>query len=295
MPRLFSVARQRALVDELWQPERPSAAESVQHDLLLDRLVRDRIRWWNAFEPSIAQHDDAVDVRRYSYAFPRWRERPVEITAAIEAWAAPGGDALVAAARMVLRAARHRAVEQLLVGWARDLGDVPRAKLYLQLSDDAGPDGLALARNLVGHRGRLSSEALPLHLIGLDVGPSGLSGAKLYFLRSEQDRATSERLVGIARPLRDVLVIHRLRGPDDAGAEEPCEIDFAPSASELAWTDVWPSPGLAPYATLAARFADLSSRFVLQPRRLSLAIDGRRRATVYYVLDEWEPEPILGG
>jgi hypothetical protein len=275
-------------VDELWTPEGSSPTETAQRELLLTRLVRDRIRWWNALEPSIAQHDDAVDVRRYSYAFPRWRERPVEITAAIEAWAAPGGEALVAAARAVLRAARHRSVEQLLVGWARDLGDVPRAKLYLQLAYDAGPSALALGRSLVGYRGPLASESLPLHLIGLDVGPAGLSGAKLYFLRREQDAATSERLTGISRALRDVLVIHRLRGPDDDSAAAACEIDFAPMTSELAWSDVWASAGLAPYAALRDRFAGLASRFALQPRRLSLATDGRRRATVYYVLDEWE-------
>lgn len=147
---------------------------------------------------------------------------------------------------------RHASVIQPLFGVADDEPGARRIKLYLQFEDGHGPAPLAIAERLLGARlhGRLP-DGPPLHLLGIDLGDRGVTGAKLYFLNARLDLAEAPARIGPApllaalfenhrRELRDVLTIHRLEAPDDPAVSRPVEIDFALADSGLAWTDVRP-------------------------------------------------------
>lgn len=287
MTRHASLARQQALLDALFTTG--GAASPEERALLgavLARFAADRLEYSDIFECSLSQEGDAVDRRRFSYAFPGFRRAPERVAQTVLEWGALLGPAEAAAAQTVLRAARHRAVEQVLFGYARGVGGQVRAKYYLQFSDAAGGAALELARAMIGTRQPTASDALRLHLLGLDVGPGGLVGAKLYFERAELPAEETAQRLGWPRTLRRVLLIHRLSGADGADFETPSELDFAPGDSGLGWDELATTPVLQPFAAARAAYAALAADFRLRARRVSVSLRGPAKTNVYYVLDE---------
>jgi hypothetical protein len=282
-PPPVRLERACALRDALFPPDRATTLERRLLDAVLARFAQDRLYFSDILEWSLSEDERGVDGARFSYAFPAFVRAREDVTRTALAWADGLGAGASRAARSVLRAARSPTVEQILLGYARGTGEgPPRAKFYLQFRDGAGPSALELARAILGTRRPTSSDGLPLHLLGLDVGPEGLAGAKLYFAHVG-DPATIE---GFSGPVRNALWIHRLRHPDDPAFEAPAEIDFALGGST--WEALASSPALAPHAAARAAFEDLGAAFRLRARRASLGLRGAHKFNLYYVLDETE-------
>lgn len=269
-------ARARELLTRLFAST--TAAERRLVDAVLARFLDDRRHYSDILECSLSADESALDLARFSYAFPGLRSARSSVERSILAWTDALGPAPAAAARRVLRAARGSIVAQLLIGHAH--APTPRAKLYLQFDDHAGTAALALARALIGSDRPTESDAHPLHLLGLDIGPQGLVGAKLYFV------APIRTYPGLPVPLHQPLWIHRLRHPDDPGFTRASELDFAcPPAT---WEALAAAPALAPHHAARDAFTALSAAFRLRPRRLSLGLGDARKLNLYYVLDETE-------
>ena len=276
--------RAYALRDVLFSGAGSTEAEGRLLDVVLARFAEDRRFFSDILEWSLSEDERGVDMARFSYAFPGFVHARDDVTRAVLAWANGLGDGASRAAKSVLRAARSPAVEQILVGYARGTGGGPsRAKFYLQFRDGAGPAALDLARVMLGTRRATQSDGLPLHLLGLDIGPEGLAGAKLYFAHVG-DAAPVE---GFSGPVRNALWIHRLRFPDDPAFEAPSEVDFALVGST--WDDLARSPALGPHAAARVAFEELGASFRLRARRASLGLHGAHKLNLYYVLDEPEP------
>ena len=217
-----------------------SAAELALVDAVEQQFAVDLPELWNVFEPSVSSDSAGVSSLRFSYGFPR--RTADEAERLVSAMARPFGTTAVAAATKVSRALTHPATQQIMFGYARDARGAERSgsrvKIYLMMRDGETTAALDLARQLLGYDGPLSSAGLPLHALGIDVGAEGMVGAKLYFHRDEATAAESEAWYGVAAPLRNVLVIHRLRGPNDPGAREPSEVDMDPAENGLSWAQL---------------------------------------------------------
>ncbi|MRG95003.1 hypothetical protein [Polyangium spumosum] len=273
-----------ALRDTLFPGADSTEAERRFVDAVLARFAEDRRHFSDILEWSLSEDERGVDTARFSYAFPGFVRAREDVTRAVLAWADGLGEAASRAAKSVLRAARSPTVEQVLMGYARGTGGgPPRTKFYLQFRDGAGPAALALSRAILGTQRATQSDGLPLHLLGLDMGPEGLAGAKLYFAHI----GDPPRIEGFSGPVRNALWIHRLRHPDDPTFEAPTEIDFALAGST--WDALTSSPTLTPHAAARAAFDALGASFRLRARRASLGLHGARKLNVYYVLDEPEP------
>lgn len=270
----------------------PSAAEEAMLGALEACLARYRARYSDVFEASVSAGEDGVSRLRFSYAFPGLREKRDEVAGLIRELTAPLGEAACDAAERTLRAAQHPAVEQVLFGYARDSDGTVRTKFYLQFADAAGDVALRLGRAVTGCQGRLASESLPLHLIGIDIGDSGLVGAKMYFLRKLLPADETKRLVGAPVSLRQALVIHRIRGPHDADACRVSEVDFATSPGALEWEKVRAWPAVSAHQEALAFLDGIGDREASPPsshrcrvRRVSLALLPAKKLNVYYALD----------
>jgi hypothetical protein len=197
----------------------------------------------------------------------------------------------------VLRAARVRAVTQVLFGFAHDGGDAQRVKLYLQFHPRAASAAQELASRMLSRP--LFATSLPLHLLCLDLAPGGLVGAKLYYVmeRLRLDDTPVElgassflaavRESGVAE-LRDVLRIHRVGARDEARGERPDEIDFSLPDNDLRWQDVRALPPMRALLADAGAASELVARFRVAPRRLSVSTGELRKVNLYYVLAEVE-------
>lgn len=283
-------------------PADPPLAEALAR--LLALFERDRARYADILEPSLSwtlrtsrtsRTSRPASLRRLSYAFPGFRADPAGTSRALRSLCAPFGDAILAQADRLLRAAHHASAAMPLFGVADDEPDARRIKLYLQFEHGHGPAPLALAERLLGARllDRFP-EAPPLHLLGIDLGDRGVLGAKLYFLHPRLDLAEAPARIGpvpllaalsegACRELRDVLTIHRLEAPDDPAVSRPVEINFALADSGLAWTDVRP---LLPPAVRAATgpLAALEAAFPLRVRGISAPVGHADKLNLYYVL-----------
>ncbi len=285
----------------------PSAAEDAMLGALEACLARYRERYGDVFEASVSSGKDGVSRLRFSYAFPGLREKRDEVAGLVRGLAAPLGEAAQVAAEKTLRAAQHPAVEQLLFGYARDGDGTVRTKFYLQFADAAGDIALRLGRAVTGYPGWLASESLPLHLIGIDIGDSGLVGAKLYFLLESLPADDTERLLGVPVAIERALMIHRIRGPHDADAGRVSEIDFACSDGPLEWEKVRAWPAVSGHQEALAFLDGLRERYASPPsppshqgrvRRVSLSLLPANKLNVYYALDTEESsgaaEPTSG-
>jgi hypothetical protein len=192
-------------------------------------------------------------------------------------------------------------VAQPLIGVAWDgPGGVPRHKVYLQFRGDAGPAAGALAERVLARPGLARSLGdASLHMLGVDFGPAGLLGAKLYVLHahvasSEDPGATPlaralASLVRAPRMFSNALSIHRLTSASPAGAlPAASDVDIGLAENELAWEDVARAPGLADLVARSRVAVELFSSFRLEVRRVSMALGAAPRGSVYYGLREVE-------
>jgi hypothetical protein len=270
---------------------------------VIDRLRRDHLRYSDVLEASFSCDREGAHLYRFSYAFPGLRADPEGVAATLRDFCRPFGPPVEEACGAVLRAARSRAVAQILFGFAHDGGRGFRVKLYLQFHAGEAAAALELAGRMIGRRLDDLRPGGPLHLLGLDFGGPGgrgLAGAKLYFAI---DRIRIDALATRIGPvplaaalaelgvseLRDVLAIHRVAGRDDDGLARPVEIDFSLPDNDLRWDDVRAIP---PVQTLLARspaVADLTAGFRVAVRRVSGSVGAGEKLNVYYVLAEGTP------
>lgn len=270
---------------------------------LLARVAEDGQRFSEVLEPSFGwTRDEGHRLYRFSYAFPGFRGDPEGTTRAVVGLAGTFGDAAAHVGERVMRAARHPSVVQPLFGLACDAGAI-RLKLYLQFADDAGAAALTLASRMVGVpdlAARLGAAAgAPLHLACVDFSPSGgVVGAKLYLAYPKVDlRAPSPvpsgalfdalAASGVAS-LSNVLAIHHLAGPADAGVAVPREIDFGLVENDLLFRDVKRLAPLAPIVLLGTPSSRIESAFRVGVRRLTVSTGEVTKLNVYYVLAETE-------
>jgi hypothetical protein len=230
---------------------------------------------------------------RFSYAFPASRDDLAGTIAELATWYAAFGSDVAGWAGTVLRYAHDPAIERLLFGLAWDSPERWRVKLYLELSP--GARALRHAARLVGNvqiPSRFEGRELPL--VGLDLGPRGLVGAKLYFRLAELSLAapppflTDVELLGELAPaipvLRDVLLIHRFGGPNDEGGWRVSELDFALPENGLHWCRVGGLRSLRRLRSPGDLLERLERSFPLGFRRISVPVGRPEKLNAYYVL-----------
>ena len=272
------------------------AVRALEHAVLA-RFRRDRVVFSDVLEASWSCDREGAHLYRFSYAFPGFHADPEGVAATLLDFCRPFGAGAEGACRTVLRAARSRAVAQILFGFADDGGGRSRVKLYLQFHAHQAAAALDLAGGMLGMRLRPQPGA-PLHLLCLDLGARGLAGAKLYFAMDRlrvDDVASPVGAVPLAAALaelgvselRGVLAIHRVAGPGDGGLARPVEIDFSLRDNDLLWDDVRALPSIAALLDRSPEISALAASFRLAVRRLSLSVQGDK-LNGYYVLTEVE-------
>ena len=244
------------------------------------------IPFFDALEPSLSGAGERVDTYRFSYGFPAFRRDRPAVIAAVHAIARTCGKAAALAARRAMLAAERDCVEQPIVGYAHDGPRQRRFKLYLMFRRGEDAAARALVREVVGgsHEPRQSGE---LHMLGLDVGDQGVTGAKLYFEHPTLELSsdyTSPPLV-----LRRPLAIHAMRASDDE-AHDPVALDFSVRDGGHSWSDLEARLAAEQPGTIRT-FRELDARFRLQVRRLSFFRGEPRKVNLYYVLDPSPASP----
>lgn len=288
-PRMVSVDRARDLLQALADRDGLPGTRPLEGPLL-ERYAEDGVRRSNVLEPSLSGSGQVVTFYRFSYGFPTFRRDPSRAADTMLRVAQAVGDAAVEATRKIRKAMMQACVEQPIVGFASDAAARRRFKLYLMFRAGADGPARALAREVLG---AAMEPAQPgcLHMVGLDVGSAGLTGAKLYFEHPTLE--LSREYCSRSRELRRALAIHPLTAPDDQ-SPEPVAIDFAPVDSGLAWADV--EEDLArDHRAVTVAFRELCGSFRLQARRVSVSRGASRRLNLYYELaDEVTPRDAPG-
>ena len=256
----------------------------------------DRERWSEILEFSVARAGSAERMLRFSYAFPGFRSEPSAAARFVAGLSALYCVEERTVLERGLELSAHSSVELVLVG-LEDAGSAGfRLKLYLQFRDDAGVETHSLASEWLGWpvlAARFAGRRL--HMVGIDAGARGVSGAKLYFAVEGAEIPTlggpcHALLAELGRlrieSLRDALVVHRMRSRDDDLVETPAQLDFGLAANEAPWRLLERLPSLAP---LRPHFLEQLARdFRLAVRRLSLSLASEPGMTAYYVLAEEE-------
>jgi hypothetical protein len=265
---------------------------------LMARFTKDRMRFSEVFEPSWSHDEAGWHFWRFSYAFPGHCSDPAADIGSLVELCRPFGEAVAQWVRSLSAHARDPAVFLPLVGLAYDTPASWRVKLYLQFRDDAGDASLRIAARLTGredlHR---MFRNRTLHMVGIDLGPHGISGAKLYFLEPCIPWRDVSRVAGPVDlieylgnmgvdPLHNLLVIHRMRRQDDPDLDIPTEIDFALRENELCWEDLAGFPIVSRLRRAGGPAAELESAFSLGVRRISVPVGRTDKLNVYYVLTE---------
>lgn len=301
-----SLARSKALFDELARIDRVDARWRAVEAPILEAFDVDRRRYSEVLEPSISADARGCRVYRFSYGMPGFRGdggrgdggRGASVVLAV---ARVVGGAADEAAQRFLRAVAAPCVEQPLVGFAHDAAGAPVLKLYLQFRGGADAAARQLAARVLGDARPLAPIGGALHLLGLDVSAVGLARARLYALHPTLAWAAAARDLDVdpalvpRATLRDALLIHERRAPDDPAADliavdlplRPQGLAFAELASRLA--------SGAPAAVEA--MAHLEARFRLVVRRVSIGAGARPKLNLYYALAETESgaKPSAGG
>jgi hypothetical protein len=256
--------------DRLQDPRLTAATETM-----LGCFARDAGRYSDVLELSLSVDAGGIHRCRWSYALPGFRDDVLAGERVLRALLRPFGDRALDAGARVLRAACHTSVEQPLFGLAHDGAAGLRLKLYLQFRDGRHAGACHIARSLTGCRVDPARLGPSLHMLGLDLGDSGMRGAKLYF----RGPALDGELAGLPNFLiQDPLYIHRMSAPDDPALARAAEVDFAlaPSGEVL-------TAALARHLEALAAVDELAAAFPLRARRLSLSLGGPRKLTLYYV------------
>jgi hypothetical protein len=265
---------------------------------LLRQFERDGGRFSEILEPSVSWREGHWQLLRFSYAYPAFREDPIGTIERLLAICAPFGDETCGWVRALLGPAKDPCVTKPLIGLAYDDQEHWRIKLYVEFEADAGARPLRLAGRLLGRNDlAVGFEGQELHLLGIDLGPRGIIGAKLYFRRRiasitslRDTRGTIELVEHLAsvgvEQLRNLLVIHRIAAPGDPDAFTPVEIDFALAENGLRWRDLQAAPTLVRARGQGDDLAALEQAFRLGFRRVSVPIGRTDKLNAYYVLAE---------
>ena len=269
--------------------------------LLVDRHALDRDHYSEVFALSASRSRGQEHLFRFSYALPDFREAPGRALALARGIGGLYGEAALRLFEHGLALAEDPAVMLPLLGLEDDGAGRFRAKISLQFADGAGAAALSIAERLFGATGweeRFAGRRL--HMIGVDAGPHGLVGAKLYFdaspLRLDASWLASSGLVADLRAagveaLTDALAIHRFASADDPRGEIATEVDFGLASNELPWSVIRALPRFASAAP--ATLAALESAYHLGVRRLSIEAASDDKLTSYYILAEHEPEAAI--
>lgn len=281
--RSTSLARQAALLS--WcdrgqgGPDERLAAVDAR---ILDRFASDRNRYSEIFEPSVSRDGAGWHLRRYSYAFPGYRDDPAGVRDAVASLASPFGENFESWFAGTLARAADRAVDEVLFGVAWESASEWRLKLYLQFADGDRNAALGAAARVLSFpalRERFAGERL--HLLGLDVGPAGLGAVKLYL---EGEVSAIPWLEGLG-PIRKALRIFRL-APGRRLPDDPVEVDFPLAENGLLFDDV---ARLAPVRAVvdgADPLSALGREFRIAVRRVSVSVPSPGKFTAYFVLTE---------
>lgn len=309
-PRCFLPLRATDLrrVEELfaWCARRQAVADDPRITALLraliDRFRRDRAAFSDILEPSVSWDSSGFHLLRFSYSFPGFRADEIGVATSLLAFCEPFGDAARRECKRLLRATSHPSVDHPLFGIAHDGASGVRVKLYLQFkrgTERGAP--LEIAGRLLGRPDLRQSlpEGSALHLLGVDIGPSGLSAAKLYLVHEElgmneiderigpSEITSALRETGVQR-LRGVLAIHRLESPDDPRLGAPAEVDFSLPDNDLRWSDLCALPLLQRVIDPSGPLAQLTASFRIGARRVSAPVGPFKKLNLYYVLAEPE-------
>ncbi|MBK8254633.1 MAG: hypothetical protein IPK82_18465 [Polyangiaceae bacterium] len=282
-----------ASLDNIVSPE-----AGALRDAVISALKEDREHYSDIFEASIQVAKSQQFAFRFSYAFPGFRADPALSIRHALAAAAPFGPRVTASVKRLFRAALHAVVEQPLIGIAWDRGSEPRHKVYLQLRDDAGAEGVHHVAEVLGMP--FLNDALRdmrLHMVGVDFGSHGVTGAKLYVVHSRVERSSDDGIARTAALLdpaavafHNVLAIHRLDAGSALRAALPSvsDIDVGLDEAGPTWDRVSAAPAIAPILQRSRIWAELRDNFVLGPRRVSISVRAPHALTVYYGLREVE-------
>ena len=262
--------------------------------LAVNHLRREAGRFSEVFELSAQLVRGQQRLFRFSLAFPGYRRSPAAAWAFAEGLADLYGEPMRLLFDRALTAAMGPSVEQPIIGLEDAGGGAFRTKLYLQFTGAAGAAAVSIAAQLFGApRWKEQFAGQSLHMIGIDIGPAGAMGAKLYVdpgalpldapWLASSGLAADLREAGV-RVLTDALAIHRFSSPDDERGNKPSEVDFALMPNELGWAAIRSLPRLA--RVRPTLFDGLESRFRLGVRRLSFEAQSDEKLTVYYVLAE---------
>lgn len=275
----------------------PEARAALRH--VLSRFAEERAFSSQLFEPSVSWDGRSEVLARFAYGLPSFRRQPGKTVRWAHAFGAAFGPSAAEVFLRLLQRVRQPCVELLLVGAAFDGPHGWRAKLYVQFKTDAQEAALALAGVLtaVPDLARRSPR-LPLHLLGIDVGPRGIQGVKFYFWvprLGPRDRTTAPVPLlewlwssGVEE-MKNVLSIHRVTAPEDPSFEHPAELDFHLGENGLRWSELARSEVLRPVVSRMPGYADLAARYDLAVRRVSVPIGATTKMNLYLAFAEQEP------
>ena len=281
--RNTSLARQAALLS--WCDHRqggPDARLVAVDARVLERFGSDRSRYSEIFEPSVSHDGAGWHLRRYSYAFPGYRDDPAGVRDALASLASPFGEPFERWFAATLARATDRSVEQVLFGVAWESPSEWRLKLYLQFADGGQDAALAAAARILSLpvlKERFAGERL--HLLGIDVGPEGLGAVKLYV---EGEVFAVPGLEGLGA-LRKALRIFRL-APGRRLPDHPAEIDFPLAQNGLLFEDVARLSPVRAVVDGADPLSVLGREFRIAVRRVSVSVPSPGKFTAYFVLTE---------
>lgn len=269
-------------------------------DAIVEHHARDREHYSEIVELSAARAGTDELLFRFSYGFPGFRRDPGHAASFGHALASLYGDACTRALEHCLELAESAAVTMPLMGLEERASGAFRFKLYLQLAPDAGEDALALASRWSGGEDwthRFAGRSL--HMVGMDVSTTGISGAKLYFDASplaldapwlaRSGLVADLRAAGLAE-LEDALAIHVFRGAADPAGDTPSRLDFGLARNEVPWGAMRTLPRFRAAGPRA--LAALGKMYRLAIRRLSVAVAGDDGMTAYYVLAEHDEQGL---
>lgn len=267
-------------------------------DVVVERFGRDRHIYSEVFEPSFSWDHRGVHLCRFSYGFPGFSANPDDAIRTFLALSAPFGSGLATWVRRLLEPAAHPCVAHPIFGLAYDGPDDWAVKLYLQFFDAVDDAPLDIVRGIAGVADipRITA-GRPLHMVGIDLGPGGITGVKLYVLhRSVPLEGAGAPFDGVGAlsqlaatgvtELRDVLAIHRLVRPDDPGAAAPSMLDFSLPDNALTWRQIGTLPALRRLVKKRRTCTPPEKVFRVAVRRVSLSAGGMDKLNAYYVSTE---------
>ncbi len=278
------------------------------HDKLSPLFKKTLLKWFGrhhetyseVFEPSMSMDSHGLHLSRFSYAFPGFRDEAEMVLRELKSLAHELGKGPEDAVHRLEKALCDPVVTQPIIGLAWDSVRSWRFKLYLQFAPKQSANPLKMAQAILGDTRLMNIfQGKSLRLLGMDLGPDGMIGAKLYFhypygelIEPGRWSVNKDHLLswmagkGLGPP-KDALIIHRLTEPGDTTLQAPAELDFSlPETGVL--LDV-----LQGQADVKDLFAFPEVRriwrdFSLAARRISVSLKGRHKLNLYYVLTEME-------